>query len=1087
MEVKPMSIKKFLPFLVAVLLVAILTIPGCDELITESYTIIQVDSTLGAKCTDCHDDDDIRILRPSRQWPNSAHSSDRLLDRDVDLNGTLKNATDCGPRCHTHEGFVDWVDNGASAATSYTSANSMVCYTCHTPHTGPYGTWDDKGLRGVGSDSLPIVTFLEGSVVYNAGKSNMCAICHQATDIAPQTSGNRAIDPLWGPHFSPQADAFRGTSGYLADDTPDLSNPHAAVKDGCIGCHYGTGQRYEFGQHTFRLSDPDNGEEFYLNCDGSGCHTGGKSLDSLHSYYTGEHDSLIIYGDSLEVLLKTWGILDPDDPTGRRFNIDEDLDGEMSQILYNYLFYRMDGSQGVHNPPYIYELVSTSLETFASKPPRADFSVSDTVICNGDSVYFYDNSSSMVGIADWCWYYNSDDTTCQDSAPNPVHVFELPGVYTVSLEVTDGNASHLTAYPVPITVLGPQAAISVDSIAHVYNSADLDTIVGFAPLDVLFSDASECVGPLTSWQWDFGDGTIITNYNPIRHVFETPGLFSVTLTLMDPYRPEMVYKATKYILAQGPQAAFSVNRPFGFSPHLVQFTDESVSGSSITSWVWDFGVTASDTAIVDDTSSLQNPTYEYKYPGEYDVTLTVTSDLGSNTFVKSKAIRIFHPSASFSWVADRGCAPFVCSLYNRSIDLANVDTVAWYFGDGDSTIQTDSTVVWYFADGDSTLQTDGGAFYDAVIHTYDTADVFDVTLQLRGAWGRDDKRYSSLIQSLGPDPGFTITTDEYCVDAEITFVSDTDGCGADSHQWIFGDDTASTEVNPLYSFSDTGAFVVEHIVTNDYGSQADTQSIEITGPSARFTVEDGVIEGCNPMTVTFVNESPCPIDEWYWYFDDGAVDTTVVNTVTHTYTVVKHYRPSLEVSVGGIVKDSLPLNEDELVNVISVTAGFDVDNRIVCPDSVVQFTDTSKCDVVYYRWTFGDSDSTESTDQNPTHAYDTAGQFEVTQTVFDADSTHSQSVRDTITVLDGLPVPDFEVLPPTSGLFLKITDSSVNAVTWFWQLFDADNIVLRTYSNPLFPTSPTLDVPGPGTYRVVLTVTNQCGHQSLEKTVVVPE
>ena len=51
-------------------------------------------------------------------------------------------------------------------------------------------------------------------------------------------------------------------------------------------------------------------------------------------------------------------------------------------------------------------------------------------------------------------------------------------------------------------------------------------LTGPAPLSVTFSDAS--TGPVTSWTWDFGDGSTSTQRNPV-HVFNTPGSYTVML------------------------------------------------------------------------------------------------------------------------------------------------------------------------------------------------------------------------------------------------------------------------------------------------------------------------------------------------------------------------------------------------------------------------------------------------------------------------------------------------------------------------------------------------------------------------------
>lgn len=82
-----------------------------------------------------------------------------------------------------------------------------------------------------------------------------------------------------------------------------------------------------------------------------------------------------------------------------------------------------------------------------------------------------------------------------------------------------------------------------------------------------------------------------------------------------------------------PQAQFTVRPQVGQPPLQVTFTDTSVPGSApIETWAWDFG----------DGQHLEgdepNPGHVYDEPGRYTVTLTVTSDAGSSTIVKTKII-----------------------------------------------------------------------------------------------------------------------------------------------------------------------------------------------------------------------------------------------------------------------------------------------------------------------------------------------------------------------------------------------------------------------------------------------------------------
>ncbi len=78
--------------------------------------------------------------------------------------------------------------------------------------------------------------------------------------------------------------------------------------------------------------------------------------------------------------------------------------------------------------------------------PIPGFYASDTVTCSGNTVHFYDQSSRCP--AGWTWNFIPNNVTYTDStdmhSQNPVVLFNEPGVYTVTLRVSN-NAGQRTA------------------------------------------------------------------------------------------------------------------------------------------------------------------------------------------------------------------------------------------------------------------------------------------------------------------------------------------------------------------------------------------------------------------------------------------------------------------------------------------------------------------------------------------------------------------------------------------------------------------------------------------------------------------
>ena len=197
-----------------------------------------------------------------------------------------------------------------------------------------------------------------------------------------------------------------------------------------------------------------------------------------------------------------------------------------------------------------------------------------------------------------------------------------------------------------------------------------DPLSGCSPLTVNFTD--ESTGDISSWQWDFGDGTTSSEQNP-SHEYAAPGIYTVSLTVEGDGGSDTETKED-YITVNGvPNAEFSGEPTSGTVPLSVQFTDQS-SGNP-TTWEWDFGDGA--------TSTEQNPLHEYTADGDYTVTLTVTNTCGADTETKVDYIHAgscLVPEADFTADYTSGSEPLTVSFTDQSTN--NPNSWNWDFGDG---------------------------------------------------------------------------------------------------------------------------------------------------------------------------------------------------------------------------------------------------------------------------------------------------------------------------------------------------------------------------------------------------------------------
>ena len=137
--------------------------------------------------------------------------------------------------------------------------------------------------------------------------------------------------------------------------------------------------------------------------------------------------------------------------------------------------------------------------------PTASFNDSTIVGCVSRGYLF--ESSSTAGdaeITNWLWYFG-DGVSAQGRYR--AHTYTSPGVYTVSLEVTDANGCRDEYHSQMLTLSKrPEVSITANNAQwcvapHEVNfSSEISTDVGLG-------------GPYTA-TWDFGDGTESNEDNP---------------------------------------------------------------------------------------------------------------------------------------------------------------------------------------------------------------------------------------------------------------------------------------------------------------------------------------------------------------------------------------------------------------------------------------------------------------------------------------------------------------------------------------------------------------------------------------------
>ena len=597
----------------------------------------------------------------------------------------------------------------------------------------------------------------------------------------------------------------------------------------------------------------------------------------------------------------------------------------------------------------------------SDKIPITDFYGEPT---NGQApleVSFYDTSRGIP--SSWTWTFGDETTS---SEKNPVHIYENPGTYTVTLKTSNIVGSDTKEKTDYITVTNPIPLPEANFEGYPRS--------GSSPLTVSFTDLS--TGDPETFEWTFGDGSNSSEQNPM-HIYQNAGVFSVSLLVTN--KAGMSTKIednyiTVVSLPNPPVAAFSAYPMSGNVPLFVQFTDLS-SGEDISSWIWDFGDGA--------TSTVQNPEHTYLTAGIYDVSLTVTNPGGSDTEIISEFITVgpeqLAPIADFTGSPTRGEVPLSVSF----IDLSQNNPQEW---------------VWDFGDGSVSEEQNP-------IHIYTDPGTYNVELFVSNPAGMDHKTITNYITVLPhviiPEAEFSGSPRSGYAPLDVTFIDQSLG-EPTTWVWDFGDGMVSTDKNPSHVYGTTGMFTVSLIVTNSAGQSQEIKDNYITVQSKPNPIQAEFIgeptNGNAPLTVRFTDLSTGGPDQWLWSFGDGTTSTD--KNPVHVYTQPGIYTVYLTAIKGE--ERSTDIQSDY----ITVYPG----GEPPCADFIgtptagkvplqVQFTDISMNEPNSWSWDFGDGEKSDK--QHPSHIYRAEGLYTVILTVKNAWGESIEIKSDYITVQGG--------------------------------------------------------------------------------------
>jgi len=254
--------------------------------------------------------------------------------------------------------------------------------------------------------------------------------------------------------------------------------------------------------------------------------------------------------------------------------------------------------------------------TVSPAPPVAKITENATTVLTGEVIHF-DASESYDPDGDIVEYFWDFDDGTNASGVTVDHSYADNGTYTVTLTVTDDDGLTDLDTATKIIENRPPVALFTQSLTTVETGETTTFYAG---------DSYDLDGTIVSYQWDFDDGTIVTETDlSITHVYEDDGSYTVTLTVTDDDGATNSTSITKTVLNRPPIASFTQNATTVDTEEAIHF-DASNSfdlDGDIVEYFWDFGDETNETGVTVD--------HTYAEGGNYTVILTVTDDDGATS------------------------------------------------------------------------------------------------------------------------------------------------------------------------------------------------------------------------------------------------------------------------------------------------------------------------------------------------------------------------------------------------------------------------------------------------------------------------
>ena len=323
---------------------------------------------------------------------------------------------------------------------------------------------------------------------------------------------------------------------------------------------------------------------------------------------------------------------------------------------------------------------------------------------------------------------------------------------------------------------------------------------------------NQSLGADTYW-WDLGDPTNpfdqTNDVNP-TYLYPDTGIYEIML-VANPGLP--CSDTANIVLNLYPLLVPNFDYDADCSSQPVEFTDQTTSDfGNVTNYNWNFGD--------GNESTEQNPNHLYAQGGDYNVSLTVFTDLGCEEVYEEEIYVLPTPSASYDNSALCLDAQPISFTNQSNINIGNIVSYNWDFGD------TNTSVL------------------ESPEHTYTGAGTYDIVLIVTSDEGcvGEVNQTVTIYEIIDTDAGMDL---EICEGESIQLLANTN-IASSSFEWTPNAPDIinnATLQNPTVTPNSTTTFT---IINTDPNGCEDTDQVEVTvflAPSADAGEVDNLCQG----------------------------------------------------------------------------------------------------------------------------------------------------------------------------------------------------------------------------------------------------